>query len=427
MGLSATLPEDKQQALEKIGAAEIVFGIPTYNHAETIVTVVQAVQAGLRKYFPENKSLLIHSDGGSTDGTSERVLEAAREEVSLLQIPYPAYPVQKLSAPYNGIPNKESALRTLFQLAQSLEAKVCAVVSPDLQSITPDWVGSLVQPILEKGFDLACPCYSRSKYDGAITSGIVYPFLRSLYGKRIRDPLGEDLAFSQRFINHCLAQDRWDREAARLGIEMWTLTEAICAGFPICQVWLGPKVHPSRNAASDVSTVLAQILGSLFLEMENKVGFWQKARVSAAVPVWGGRCEVVENPTPVDITHMMTAFRLGYQTLQEIWGLLLPPATMLELKKLANRSEEAFRLADAIWARIVYDFALGHRLRVINRDHLLRSLTPLYLGWVASFILQTQEVSPQQVEDRIETLCLAYESQKPYLISRWRWPDRFNP
>ena len=28
-----------------------------------------------------------------------------------------------------------------------------------------------------------------------------------------------------------------------------------------------------------------------------------------------------------------------------------------------------------------------------------------------------------QVEQRIEQLCLRYEAEKPYLISRWRWPE----
>ena len=427
MALPTVIPEDKQQELEKVGTAEIVVGIPSYNHAETIGAVVRAVQDGLRKYFPSSKSLLIHSDGGSTDGTPERALEAAQEEVPVFQVPYLASAVQKLSTPYHGIPGKECALLTIFQLSQKLGAKVCAVVSPDLESITPDWVGPLLQPILETDFDLAVPCYSRSKYDGTITSGIVYPFFRALYGKRIRDPLGDDLAFSQRFIAHSLDQDGWNREAARLGIEMWTLTEAICGGFPICQVWLGPKLHSSRDSASDVSTVLAQILGSLFLEMESKVGFWQKTRASEEVPHRGSRPEAIVNPAAVDSKRMIAAFQLGYQTLQEIWGLVLPPATLLELKKLATGSEEDFRLADRVWARIVYDFALGHRLRLMNRDHLLRSLTPLYLGWVASFILQTQDADPPEAEDRLEKLCLAYESQKPYLISRWRWPDRFNP
>jgi hypothetical protein len=30
-------------------------------------------------------------------------------------------------------------------------------------------------------------------------------------------------------------------------------------------------------------------------------------------------------------------------------------------------------------------------------------------------------------EQRLERLCQAFEASRPYLVSRWRWPDRFNP
>lgn len=82
---------------------------------------------------------------------------------------------------------------------------------------------------------------------------------------------------------------------------------------------------------------------------------------------------------------------------------------------------------DAVWVRVVYDFALAHRLRTISRDHLLKSMTPLYLGWVASYAREMQNVAPSAVEERLERLALAYEAAKPYLLSRWRWPDRFSP
>ena len=84
-------------------------------------------------------------------------------------------------------------------------------------------------------------------------------------------------------------------------------------------------------------------------------------------------------------------------------------------------------MPDAVWARIVYDFVLAHRSRVMDRDHLLRALTPLYLGWLASYVLQVRDASAAEAEQRIDALCIAYETQKAYLISRWRWPDRFNP
>ena len=84
-------------------------------------------------------------------------------------------------------------------------------------------------------------------------------------------------------------------------------------------------------------------------------------------------------------------------------------------------------MPDDLWVRIVYDFALGHRLRTISRDHLLRSITPLYLGWIASYALEMETAGPAEIEARIERLARAYEASKPYLVSRWRWPDRFNP
>ena len=86
---------------------------------------------------------------------------------------------------------------------------------------------------------------------------------------------------------------------------------------------------------------------------------------------------------------------------------------------------ETFAMPDSLWARIVYDFLLAFRLRTINRGHLLGTLTPLYLAWVASHLLQTQ--NGRDAEQHIESLAAAFETDKPYLVSRWRWPDRFNP
>jgi glucosylglycerate synthase len=97
------------------------------------------------------------------------------------------------------------------------------------------------------------------------------------------------------------------------------------------------------------------------------------------------------------------------------------------LRKLSRLPVDQFRMPDELWVRIVYDFALAHRLRTISRDHLLRSLTPLYLGWVASYARDLQNSGAASPERRLEQLGLAYETEKSYLVSRWRWPDRFNP
>jgi len=59
--------------------------------------------------------------------------------------------------------------------------------------------------------------------------------------------------------------------------------------------------------------------------------------------------------------------------------------------------------------------------------HLLGALTPLYLGWAASYVREVAPLSRGAAEQRLEQVARAFEEKKPYLLSRWRWPDRFHP
>jgi hypothetical protein len=70
---------------------------------------------------------------------------------------------------------------------------------------------------------------------------------------------------------------------------------------------------------------------------------------------------------------------------------------------------------------------LAHRLRSINRAHIFGALTPLYLGWAASYALEIGTATSAIADARTEKLAVAFETDKSYLLSRWRWPDRFNP
>jgi hypothetical protein len=422
-----TLPQEVQQKLAALGGADVVVGIPSFNSADTIGHVVRATQEGLHRFFPSAKCMIVNADGGSKDGTPERVLETVPEKASLVQLPYPVYPVNKLSTPYTGIPGKGSAVRMIFELARAAGAKACAIVESDVRSIQPEWVDWLVRPVLERNFDLVAPYYLRHKFDGTITNSIVYPATRALYGKRIRQPIGGEFGFSGQILDRFLAQNVWETEVAQYGIDIWLTTEALCSGARICQVSLGAKVHDPQDPVADLSSVLAQVVGAMLREMDRNAAIWQKIRGSEPVPVLGDAGEVATEPVKVDIAKMLDAFRIGHENLSDLWGAVLPPATLLELRKLLRRTAAEFRFPDEVWAKVIYDFGVAYHFRTIHRDHLLGALTPLYLGWVASFVLELETAGAREVEDRLEKLCLTYEAQKPYLISRWRWPDRFNP
>ncbi len=408
------------QQLEAIKTADILVGIPSYNNARTIGHVVRAVQAGLAKYFPERKAVLVDSDGGSTDGTTQIVQDAVIENYQSILIRHRNSPVFKIAIPYHGIPGKGSAFRTVFEIADALQVKACAVVDSDLRSITPEWVELLLKPVLEEGFDYIAPLYHRHKFDGTITNSIVYPLTRALYGKRVRQPIGGDFGFSGRLANYYLAQDVWDTDVARYGIDIWMTTEAVANNFKIAQSFLGAKIHDPKDPGSDLSAMLFQVVNSAFSLMEAHYDVWNAVRGSEPVPAFGFQYEVGLEQVKVDAGRMLERFREGIRSLKEIWTGVIGSGDFGEIEALGARPDEQVRFPAGLWTRIVYDYALAYHKKKLPAQHLLKSLTPLYLGKTASFVMAMRDRGQQDAEAEIEKLCLEFEQGKDHLINNWR-------
>jgi len=418
------IAERAEPAIREQGTADILIAVPTFNNEDTIAAVLNAARTALLQ-FPEQKALIAHLDGGSTDSTMQRAKDSLQGGANFAQVSYPVYPIHRLELSHHAVPGKDSAYRTIFFMADELDVKACCIVGGDA-TLTPDWIASLVQPVLEMGFDLAAPFYQSPKYDGLLVKTIFYPLLRALFGKGIKQPIGSDFGYSPGLIRQCL-QESWNSEAARRDIDLWIDIQAMQNDLKLCQVYLGVRPRSAKDGGQDVSTILSNLVGAVYLEMERTAELWQRVRGSKPIPAVGLRIDPDPAEQTVDVKPMIHAFRIGFQNLQDIWALVLPPATVLELKRLSRQAEDQFRFPPELWARIVYDFAVAHRLRMIGRDHLLRTLTPLYMACIASVILNMLETNNSQTEDQIEQICIAYETQKPYLISRWRWPDRFMP
>jgi glycosyltransferase involved in cell wall biosynthesis len=420
---SLALPGEAARTVETVRQADIVIGIPSYNNARTIGHVVRAAHAGLVKYFPQFTSAIINSDGGSKDGTREAVLSSHLEDSHLLMLSTPLQGVHRLSFPYHGIPGKGSAFRLIFQMALSLGAKACAVVDSDLRSITPEWIDLLIRPVLHGSFDFVAPYYHRHKYDGTITNSIVYPLTRALYGKRIRQPIGGDFGLSPAILARYLSRDDWETDVARYGIDIWMTTVAVAEQFRVCQSFLGAKLHDAKDPGSDLSAMLEQVVGSVFALMPEYSHVWLARSGSENVDLFGFRYDVGLDPIEVDLGRMLKAFQSGCEDLADIWKLAVGSHTLSELRNLAQQagsgSAESFRMENDLWARIIYDFACAYKRNPLHRGHLLRSLTPLYLARVASFVLETRDLIGAEVEERIERLCQAFETLKPYLAQSW--------
>ncbi len=413
------LPKELEPKLKEAGEVDIVAGIPSYNNARTIGHVVRAVSAGLHKYFPERRSIIVNSDGGSKDGTPEVVMSAEHDADSLLVVAHPVGAIQRFSTPYHGIAGKGSAFRAIFEVARRLKAKACLVVDSDLRSISPSWIELLVRPILEREFDFIAPFYLRHKYDGTITNGIIYPLTRALFGKRVRQPIGGDFGFSGRLAQRYLEKDVWNTDVARFGIDIWMTVTAMGEGFRIGQSYLGAKLHDAKDPGADLSAMFRQVVGSLFGLMGEHEKSWKSVTSSERVPMFGFPFDVGLEPIGVDVQRMVRAYSQGVKDLKEIYQEFLSPEVRGGLTETAEHSAENFHLPDTLWVRLIYEYAVAYRLKKLDRDHLMQSLVPLYLGRTASFVVEVRESNAVQVEERIETLCAVFESEKPYLLARW--------
>jgi len=413
------LKEHVKEELSALGPVEIIVGIPSYNNAQTIGHVVKAAQAGLLNYFPDRKALIVNSDGGSKDGTPQVVEQASVDAHSLMLVSHPLYPVHRLTTPYHGLPGKGSAFRTLFRIAEVAQARALAVVDADLRSITPEWFHLLLQPLLALEFDYVAPYYKRHKYDGTITNSIVYPLTRVLYGRRIRQPIGGEFGISGRLAGHFLTRDVWNTDVARYGIDIWMTTTAIAENFKVCQSYLGAKIHDPKDPGSDLSAMLVQVVGSVFSLMETYDSVWRNVLGSLPAPLLGFPFEVGLEPVPINVQRTLASFQQGVRDLLPIYEKVLTLQQLRELEACAAQPMHQFVLEDELWVAVIYSFALAYHRRVFDREHLVRSITPLYLGWVTSFARQTENETPAQVDARIERLCLVYEQLKPYLINQW--------
>ena len=318
--------------LEEIEKADILVGIPSFNNEKTIVHVVQMVSHGLNQYFKDQKNVIMIADGGSTDDTREalKVFELKPWQEKVLTI-------------YRGPSGKGTAFRSIFETAEKLRVKACMVVDSDIRSITSDWVKYLLSPVLEQGYQYVTPIYNRHKYDGTITNNIVYNLTRALYGKRIRQPIGGDFAFTADVAAHFLSQPVWDTEIARFGIDIWMTVEAIMGNFKICQANLGVKIHDAKDPATHLAPMFRQVVWTFFHLMEQHEGTWMKVKESQPLETLGACTMGEPEPVKVDLEALVYKFKVGFKQFGVFWKDILDSGSYQYLEEgLQNGNSEFF-------------------------------------------------------------------------------------
>jgi glucosylglycerate synthase len=411
----STLSDVLVRQLMAVGQVDILVGLPTLNNAATVVDVVRAVHVCFTRDFPRLRTVMINSDGGSTDGTPELIRAASFTEADMVLTSHSLRTLHRVVAPYHGLPGKHSALRTVFAAVELTQAKVLVVVDPSGPATSPERVTELITPISLAEVEFLAPRYRRHPRDGVLITQLVRPLVRALYGVALDEPLGAEFSCSGRFASHCLEQDIWDHEVARFAIDLWLRTEAVADGFAVGQVW-----RPATTAAGARTTLrdaVQQVVLALVESLRAHESFWTAANGVAELRTWGS------DPAEASDAPIWDYEALAQQARHDIVEIRPLLEGLLEKDVLARvvdeMSAQAVPLDDELWVRIVYAFAAATRHGPTGVEHLAGMFVPLYLWRAASFMAHAAFEADATVQGRLDTLCQTFQRLKPVLVSSW--------
>lgn len=398
-------------ALDAVGPVEVVLGVHCAGRTGAVIPALEAACTALAKHESGRRTVVVVA-GVDSDGAFTSALRAWAGSGE----PWPARRPLELG----GRRLAGSAFLGVLQAVRRLDAQSCALIDGDGGTPAPEAMEALLEPLRREEADFVSPAYSRSTSEGTLTTNLLAPLTRALYGKRLQQLTGGCAGLSGRLVEACLERGTPEPRWTTPGLEIWVTTEALASGVRVAEVPLGRRPARPAGPGPDLATTLAQTVGPLFGLMERHDTLWPDVRGSEPVPLKGESPGLVPETQATPTDRMVRALQLGLKDLLPVWEQIMPETTLGQLYPLGLLAADEFRLPHALWARIVSDFAVAHHERRLPREHLVRALTPLYLGRVAAFLREAQGRGPAALLELLDSIGRTFEAEKPSLVSRWR-------
>ena len=121
----------------------------------------------------------------------------------------------------------------------------------------------------------------------------------------------------------------------------------------------------------------------------------------------------------MDRNRLHDMFSAGVAELEPVFRSILSASTLSELQRISALGLAEFSYPAEVWAKTVFEFTASYHKAVINRDHIVQALVPLYRGRALTFLQEHQDGSAEDIEKSVEALCVEFERLKPYLLEVW--------
>ncbi len=398
------------EAFPPLAPLELIVGVYVLDGNPHVTGLLDAAAAVAAERFPGKGAAVLAIDMGSTDGTRDALRAWATG---------PAAGPHRLVLEPPAAFGSGRAVRELLAAAQRFDAAAGVLVSGELAAMSRGALSALAEPVTTGAADFALPAYTRTAGEGTLTTNLLAPLTGALYGRGIQQVAGGCIALAGSRLPGVGPLAPGLEACDGPGAEVWLTTTALASPARVAQVPLGPRPARLGGREPDVPTIIAQTLGPLFALMEWQPDAWLDTGAVVAAPVIGEPPALLADPERRDVDRLVSAFRLGLKDLLPVWELAMSQETLGDLYPLALLAADEFALSPALWARVVSDFALAHHERRLPRDHLYRSLAPLYLGRVAAFFneLRPGVLAPAAA---LEHVARAFEAERTSLAARWR-------
>ena len=388
----------------EIGPIDIMVGVLCKNVESTVLSVLNTINEGLYRHFPDYNLAIVVSKAPSSDHTDEAI--------DLFQ-PYKNIHTIVTDDMISG--GKGSGVMTIFEIAHEAQAKCVVLMDGDLLSIQPSWIQTIANPVVYGRADLTVPYYIRDKNDGVITNNLVYPFTRSLYGIDIRQPIAGEFALSKHLYetlrNHPLLPPDF-------GIDIFIVTTAAAEGYYVKEGLFSLKIHESTTHYLEPEKFLIpmfrKVTGSMFELAKYYEQYWKK-KPDRWQPKHHREC-FSQHPIPVNINieEMKKSFHQEFMSNKEYMKKYLPEDLIAHVDHVVTDGE---RFDANLWAKIVYQYASSFKHLDSDADKytLLDTLKTLWLGRFVSYAHQVQDMDINEAEIIIQKQAEIFEEQFDYL------------
>jgi len=408
-GLSLN-PEIKKQCNE-IGPIDIMVGVLCKDVETTVLNVLNVINEGLYRYFPDYNKAIVVSCAESTDQTDEAI--------SLFQ-PYNS--IHKIVTNDIISAGKGSGVMTIFEIAHETQAKSVVLVDGDLLSVKPGWIQTMANPIIYGRADLTVPYYIRDKNDGVITNNLVYPFTRALYGIDIRQPIAGEYAISKNLYELLRNHPGFPPD---FGVDIFILTVAAAEGFYVKEGLYSLKIHESTTHYLEPEKFLIpmfrKVTGAMFELAKYYEEYWRSHPTRWKTRYYRECFSQKPIPVRVNIEEMNKNFREEFSSSKNTMKQFLSEEIISDLIQIVENDE---KFDSELWAEIVYNYAASWKTVATDSDKylLLDSLKTLWIGRFVSYAEEVKDMDINEAEIVIQKQAEIFEEKFNYLRSIYEDP-----